>query len=59
MWWLLLIFPAALIAFVAVILIRGASFKPKSQPEILEGEEAFDKEKATENLYVFFGEMSV
>ena len=50
MWWILLILPAALIAFIAIILIRGAMFKPKAQPKLLEGEEVFNKEKATENL---------
>ena len=48
MWWL--IFPALIVIFIAVILIRGAAFKPKAQPPVLEGEEVFDKEKATENL---------
>ena len=48
MWWL--IFPAALVVFIAVILIRGAAFKPKAQPEVLPGEETFDKEKTIENL---------
>ncbi|MBR2335275.1 MAG: M20/M25/M40 family metallo-hydrolase [Clostridia bacterium] len=45
-----LIFPAALVVFIAVILIRGAAFKPKAQPEVLPGEEVFDKEKSIENL---------
>ena len=48
MWWL--IFPALIVIFIAVILIRGAAFKPKSQPKQLPGEEVFDKERATENL---------
>ena len=48
MWWL--IFPALIVIFIAVILIRGAAFKPKAQPTLLGGEEVFDKEKATENL---------
>ncbi len=48
MWWL--IFPALVVVFIAVILIRGAAFKPKAQPKLLDGEEVFDKERATENL---------
>ena len=48
MWWL--IFPALIVIFIAVILIRGAAFKPKAQPKQLDSEEIFDKERATENL---------
>ena len=48
MWWL--IFPAFLVVFVAVILIRGAAFKPKAQPTVTQVDEVFDKEKAIENL---------
>ena len=48
MWWL--IFPALFVIFIAVILIRGVAFKPKAQPKLLDGEEVFDKERATENL---------
>ncbi len=50
MWWLLSIIPAALAAFLAVIIIRALCFKPKSNVTPLENEEKFDIERATENL---------
>ena len=50
MWWLLLLLPAALIVFLAVIFIRAIRFTPKPQPEINENEEKFDRDKTIENL---------
>lgn len=50
MWWLLLLIPAALMVFVAVLLIRAASFKPKAQPKLSENEEQIDTDRAVENL---------
>ena len=50
MWWLLLIIPAAIILFLAIIIIRALNFKPKAQPKILENEESFDKDRAVESL---------
>ena len=38
--WLLLLIPAALAVFVAILLIRAIRFTPKAQPALLEGEEA-------------------
>ena len=48
--WPLLIIPALLIIFLAVILIRAAAFKPKAQPKLLENEESFDSDKAVDAL---------
>ena len=50
MWYLLLIIPAAILIFLAVILIRAASFKPKTQPKVFENIESFDGERAIETL---------
>ena len=50
MWWLLLIIPALLLIFLAIILIRAFSFKPKAQPTVFSEEEKFDGDKAVENL---------
>ena len=50
MWWLLLIIPASILIFLAVILIRALCFKPKAQPTVFTNEESFDGEKAIENL---------
>ena len=50
MWYLLLIIPAAIVVFLAVIIIRAVSFKPKAQPVIDGNDEIFDGERATENL---------
>jgi len=41
---------ALIVAFLAVILIRTAAFKPRKNVELLENEECFDKEKAVESL---------
>lgn len=48
--WLLLLIPAALLVFIAVLLIRAVRFRPKAQPAILAGEESFDKDRAIECL---------
>ena len=48
MWWLLI--PAALLLFVAVLVIRACSFKPKAQPEADAEEIIFDKERAAAAL---------
>ncbi len=50
MWWLLLIIPALLLVFLAVIIIRALLFKPKSDTKVLQNEENFDAERATDNL---------
>lgn len=47
--WLLLI-PAALVVFIAVIVIRALSFKPKEQPTLDTDTVEFDREKAAQNL---------
>ena len=49
MWWLLLI-PAVLVLFIAIIIIRALCFKPKAQPVIFENEENFNKDRAVDNL---------
>ena len=48
--WLLLLIPAALVIFIAVLLIRALRFTPKAQPALLAGEEIFDKDRAIECL---------
>ncbi len=48
MWWL--IFPIALLLFIAFVLLRGIMFKPKAQPKVFENEEDFDGEKIIDNL---------
>ncbi len=50
MWYLLLIIPAAILIFLAVILIRAVGFKPLPQPEISVEEKVFDKERSVECL---------
>ncbi len=50
MWWLLLIIPALLVIFLAVIILRAVAFKPKSDVKVVEKEEKFDAERATDNL---------
>ena len=45
--WLLLLIPVLL---VAEVLVRTARFKPGPTPQIPEGEEVFDRDKAVENL---------
>ena len=49
MWWLLII-PAALIIFIAVIIIRALRFSPKPQPKIDEEPISFDSSRAAESL---------
>ncbi len=46
----LLIIPALLIVFIAVLLIRTAAFKPKKNAEIIEGEETLDRELIVDRL---------
>ncbi|MGM9666288.1 MAG: peptidase M20, partial [Eubacteriales bacterium] len=41
---------ALLVLFLAVVLIRTANFKPKKNVKVIEEEEAFDGERAVENL---------
>ena len=47
--WLLLI-PAALVVFLAIILIRGAAFTPKAQPPVSESPVEFDADAAVSAL---------
>ena len=48
MWWL--VFPALIVAFLAVLVIRACSFKPKAQPEPDTEEIIFDTERAAAAL---------
>jgi carboxypeptidase PM20D1 len=48
MWWL--IFPVALVVFLAVLVIRALNFKPKAQPKVFNNEEVFDGDKIVSNL---------
>ncbi len=48
--WLLLIIPVLLVIFLAVVILRALAFKPKAQPAVLEGEVAFDSDRAADNL---------
>ncbi len=48
--WALALIPAAIVVFLAVIILRACAFKPKEQPEIDDSQIVFDKEKAAENL---------
>ena len=48
MWWL--IFPVALVVFLAVLVIRALNFKPKAQPKVFDNEEVFDGDKIVSNL---------
>ncbi len=50
MWQLLALIPAAIVIFLAVIIIRALAFKPKAQPAIDETPIEFDREKAAQNL---------
>ena len=50
MWWILLIIPALLVIFLAVIILRALAFKPKASAPIFEQEEKFDTERATYTL---------
>ena len=48
MWWL--VFPVLIVAFLAVLVIRACSFKPKAQPEPDTEEIIFDTERAAAAL---------
>ena len=48
MWWLIL--PAAVLALVLVVLVRTLLFRPKASVPVQENEEAFDRDRAVENL---------
>ena len=48
--WALALIPAALVIFLAVLVIRAAAFKPKNQPEIDTYEVSFDRDKAVSDL---------
>ena len=48
--WALLLIPAALIIFLAVIIIRACRFSPKPQPNVDQTEIKFDSERAANNL---------
>lgn len=48
--WALWLIPAAIIVFLAVLILRAVAFKPKAQPETDTEAIEFDKEKAAEAL---------
>ena len=48
--WALALIPAALVIFVAVLVIRAAAFKPKAQPELDTYDVSFDRDKAVSDL---------
>lgn len=48
--WAIAIIPAALLVFLAVLVIRAAAFKPKNQPEVDTYEVSFDRDKAVSDL---------
>ncbi len=48
--WALALIPAAIVIFLAVIIIRACAFKPKEQPRIDNAPIDFDKETAVRNL---------
>ena len=48
--WALALIPAAIVIFLAVLVIRAAAFKPKAQPELDTYEVQVDKEKAAADL---------
>ena len=48
--WALWLIPAAIIVFLAVLILRAVAFKPKAQPETDAEAIEFDKEKAAEAL---------
>ncbi len=50
MWWLILIIPALIVVFLAVILIRAAMFKPHNDVKVIDSEEKFDGDRAADNL---------
>ncbi|MBO5702755.1 MAG: M20/M25/M40 family metallo-hydrolase [Clostridia bacterium] len=48
--WALLLIPAAIVIFLAVLILRACAFKPKAQPETDTETIEFDKEKAAQAL---------
>ncbi len=50
MWWLLSLLPAALLVFLAIVLIRAARFRPKAETPTVDAPENFDRNRATECL---------
>ncbi len=50
MWWLLLIIPALIVVFLAVIILRALAFKPKDSVAVSNNEEKFDSDRAVDNL---------
>lgn len=48
MWWLIPV--GVVVLFLAVLVIRTLHFTPKEQPELLSGQENFDREVAVSNL---------
>ena len=48
--WALALIPAALVVFIAILVIRAAAFKPKKQPELETYDITVDKEKAAKDL---------
>ncbi|MBQ3228520.1 MAG: M20/M25/M40 family metallo-hydrolase [Clostridia bacterium] len=48
--WLLALIPAAIVVFLAVLIVRASAFKPKKQPELDTYEVKVDKEKAAAKL---------
>lgn len=48
--WALILIPAVLIVFFAVIILRAVAFVPKAQPKASENEEIFDGDRAIETL---------
>ena len=50
MWYLLFLIPAALLVFVAVLLVRASRFTPKEQPKLSEEEVRVDQDRAVDAL---------
>lgn len=50
MLWIFALIPAAIVIFLAVIILRAVAFKPLPQPQTNDDIEDFDKEKTVENL---------
>ena len=48
--WVLFLMPAALVLFLAVIIVRAVAFKPKAQPKVNDVEECFDGDRAIDTL---------
>jgi len=48
--WLFALIPAAIVVFLAVLIVRASAFKPKKQPELDTYEVEVDKEKAVSEL---------